>query len=306
MATVKRSVLGKGLGALLHENSTIVAPTTSEITAKLPASALAVGMIALIPIAQIDRNPLQPRQDFDQQALQELSKSIQLHGIIQPLTVRKLSEDSYELISGERRLKAAALVQGVDKVPAYIREATNDQAMLEMGLVENIQREDLNAIEIALSFQRMIKECALKQEDIADRVGKNRSTITNYLRLLKLPDEIQAAVRDLTISMGHARALISIDNPDQQLKFLKVIIEQGLSVREVEELVKKQQNKPVTGPTKPNQADLQLQKYENLAKNLAPQFTGKIKFRLNEKGKGKIEIAVESQGHLESILSVLP
>ena len=209
----KRNALGKGLGALLENADTDI---TSGSKHRSPNS------VALIPINSVIANPFQPRTEFEQQALDELSASIQVHGIIQPITVRKIGVDKFELISGERRTRAAILA-GLSEIPAYIRLA-NDQEMLEMALIENIQREDLNAIEVSLSYQRLLEECGLKQEELGQRVGKKRSTVNNYLRLLKLPDEIQLAIRDAMIGMGHARALISIDDPKIQARRICFII----------------------------------------------------------------------------------
>src|SRR5690606_4499484 len=195
-----------------------------------------VGSVNPIRVEDIEVNPFQPRTEFDTSALEELAESIKLQGLIQPITVRRMSENSYQLISGERRLRASRLA-GLTEIPAYVRTA-NDQQMLEMALIENIQRENLNAIEVALSFQRMIDECDLKQEELGDRVSKSRSTVTNYLRLLKLPPSIQASIRDGKISMGHARALVNVAEVEMQLFIHQEIIKKGLSVRKVEELVR--------------------------------------------------------------------
>lgn len=232
----KKKALGRGLSALLSDNTPqdkldvdIQSPAVSSKPP--PASG-----IAEIPIAEIEVNPFQPRTHFDQAALQELSESIKIHGIIQPITVRRLTANQYQLISGERRFHASKLA-GLKAIPAYIRSA-NDQQMLEMALIENIQRENLNAIEIALSYQRLISECSLKQDELGERVGKNRATVTNYLRLLRLPPDIQIAVRDNKLSMGHARAIINVENPEQQLYIFKKTLTEDLSVRKVEELVR--------------------------------------------------------------------
>ncbi|MBC8464750.1 MAG: ParB/RepB/Spo0J family partition protein, partial [Bacteroidetes bacterium] len=227
----KKRALGRGLSALLKNPETDI--TSSETTAETEKTA---GSISELSIHQIEVNPFQPRTEFDPEALEELSASIQQLGIIQPLTVRKLGYDKYQLISGERRFRASQLA-GLTKVPAYIRIA-NDQEMLEMALVENIQREQLNAIEVALSYQRLMEECKLTQERMSERVGKKRSTVTNYLRLLKLPAEIQVGLRDGEISMGHARALINVSNIDTQINIYKDTIANGFSVRDVEQIVK--------------------------------------------------------------------
>jgi ParB family chromosome partitioning protein len=217
----KKNALGRGLGALLQNPDT-------DVTSRGGDSAL-VGSISTIPIAQIEANPFQPRTHFDQEKLDELAASIRQLGIIQPITVRKLGYDKYQLISGERRFRASQLA-GLDEVPAFIRIA-NDQAMLEMALVENIQRHELDAIEVALSYQRLIEECDLTQEALSERVGKQRSTIANYLRLLKLPPEIQKGIANGEVTMGHARALIGIEDPLEQLQLYKQIITEQLSVR---------------------------------------------------------------------------
>lgn len=232
----KKKALGRGLSALLSDNSP---EDKLDVDIQSPAVAQPsqpVSGIAEIPVAEIEVNPFQPRTHFDQEALQELSESIKVHGIIQPITVRRLTNNQYQLISGERRFQASKLA-GLQAIPAYIRSA-NDQQMLEMALIENIQRENLNAIEIALSYQRLISECSLKQDELGERVGKNRATVTNYLRLLRLPPDIQIAVRDNKLSMGHARAIINVENPDKQLYIFKKTLTEDLSVRKVEELVR--------------------------------------------------------------------
>jgi len=241
----KKKALGRGLSALLSDSPTderlevdsmpvnLEAPETLRAQA---APAIPTSGMTEIPVAEIEVNPFQPRTHFDQEALLELAESITVHGIIQPITVRRLSDHQYQLISGERRFQASKLA-GLETIPAYIRSA-NDQQMLEMALIENIQRENLNAIEIALSYQRLMTECSLKQEELGERVGKNRTTVTNYLRLLKLPPDIQIAVRDNKLSMGHARAIINVENADQQLYIFKQAVNEDLSVRKVEELVR--------------------------------------------------------------------
>jgi len=238
MSAEKRNALGKGLSALLNDSENVL-PYKKSNNANIGTSAPEVnplGSVNEIKIAEIEVNPFQPRTEFDEQALADLSASIKLQGLIQPITVRKVSANHYQLISGERRLRASKLA-GLTQIPAYVRTA-NDQQMLEMALIENIQRENLNAIEVALSFQRMLDEVGLKQEELGERVSKNRSTVNNYLRLLKLPPTIQASIRDGELSMGHARALITVEDPAQQLYLHKHIIEQGLSVRKVEEMVR--------------------------------------------------------------------
>lgn len=230
----KKKALGRGLNALLGESN--ADEDRLEVDIPLGKTGRGPGTIPEIPVEQIEANPFQPRTHFDKEALEELAESIRVHGIIQPITVRLLARDQYQLISGERRFQAARLA-GLQQIPAYVRSA-DDQQMLEMALIENIQRENLNAIEIALSYQRLISECNLNQEALAERVGKNRATVTNYLRLLKLPPDIQIAVRDNKISMGHARAIINVESSEQQLYIFKRTLAEDLSVRKVEDLVR--------------------------------------------------------------------
>src|SRR5690554_3543028 len=230
----KRPALGKGLSALLESSLT-------DITSEDLSDASVLGSVALLQISSIEANPFNPRTHFEEDALQELSDSIATHGIIQPITVRKLGRSKYQLISGERRFRASQLA-GLTEIPAYIRVA-NDQTMLEMALVENIQRQDLNAIEVALSYHRLIQECNLTQEQLAKQISKSRTSITNHLRLLKLPAKIQLAVRENEISMGHARALVGIEDSDKQLDIFERVIEEKLSVRELENILREEKNK---------------------------------------------------------------
>lgn len=227
-----QAALGKGLGALISDANDMA--FNKQVKTEQPTS---LASISDIPVEKIIANPFQPRTTFDESQLAELADSIKSMGVIQPITVRETKEGKYQIISGERRFRASQLA-GLKIIPAYIRKA-NDQEMLEMAIVENIQRSDLNAIETALGFYRLIEECNLTQEEMADRVGKKRSTVTNYLRLLKLPAEIQLAIKADKISMGHARALLAIDNRKTQLSICNQIIEKGLSVREVESKIQK-------------------------------------------------------------------
>src|ERR1700749_1847658 len=238
MSVEKRKALGRGLSALLNDSDN-VQPNQTKATVAPAAEVNSAGSVNEIKLSEIEVNPFQPRTDFDQEALAELADSIKLQGLIQPITVRRMNAHSYQLISGERRFRASKLA-GLTHIPPYVRTA-NDQQMLEMSLIENIQRENLNAIEVALSFQRMIDECSLRQEELSERVSKNRSTVTNYLRLLKLPPTVQASIRDGQISMGHAKALITVDDPTKQIYIHQHIIQQGLSVRKTEELVRDMQ-----------------------------------------------------------------
>lgn len=293
----RKNALGRGLGALLEDSPAKVKP--QEI---LPEVAKAG--INEIPLTEIQVNPYQPRVHFDKDALQELAESIKVQGIIQPITVRKLGPNEYQLISGERRFQASKLV-GLTRIPAYVRTA-NDQQMLEMALIENIQRENLNALEIAQSYQRLLAECNLKQEELGDRVGKNRTTVNNYLRLLKLPPTIQAALRDQQLSMGHARALINIEEVDTQLALFKKIIDEELSVRKVEALVKalneggldKTGQKPSLSP---------VRKYEltKIQQRLASHFGTKVALKADQKNKGEIKIPFTSASDLNRILELL-
>ena len=250
MAAQQRKIgLGKGLSALLNDTEDVKQQAKDKTVGEIPAQNT-TNLIGNVSISKIKVNPFQPRTDFDELALGELAESIKLQGLIQPITVRQVGHDSYQLISGERRLRASKLA-GLSEIPAYIRTA-DDQQMLEMALIENIQRENLNAIEVALSFQRMIEECNLKQDQLGERVSKNRSTVTNYLRLLKLPPVIQAGIRDGQISMGHARALINVGEIEKQLFVFQEIIEKGLSVRMTEILVRniQEQSKPKKNPVR--------------------------------------------------------
>ena len=259
------------------------------------------GSVNEIKLSEIETNPFQPRTDFDEQALAELADSIKLQGLIQPITVRRLSAHSYQLISGERRFRASKLA-GLTQVPAYVRSA-NDQQMLEMALIENIQRENLNAIEVALSFQRMIEECHLKQEELGDRVSKNRSTVTNYLRLLKLPPSVQASIRDGAISMGHAKALLTLDDPAKQIFYHQHIIKQGLSVRSTEDLVRDAQRANVKKEGKrPEPVSFQVQKIQD---DLASKFSTRVKLKVDGQGKGSIEIPFLSHDDLGRILEIM-
>lgn len=292
----KKTGLGKGLKALL-DDSDLPENDRQQISNDKPS----LGSISFIKVDQVEVNPFQPRTEFDAEALKELSDSIKLQGLIQPITVRQAGQNAYQLISGERRLRASKLA-GLTEIPAYIRTA-NDQQMLEMALIENIQRENLNAIEVALSFQRMIDECNLKQEELGDRVSKNRSTVTNYLRLLKLPPAIQASIRDRQLSMGHARAIISVEDSDKQLYIYQEIIKHGLSVRKVEELVR-QISTINKEKKKPKSAGISFQ-YMKIQDDLASKFSTNVKLKVGEKGKGTIEINFMSDEDLSRILEML-
>ncbi|MGM9475306.1 ParB/RepB/Spo0J family partition protein [Pedobacter sp. GSP4] len=295
----RKTGLGRGLSALLDDSES-THPPKQQVNAVSETEQ--IGNISHVNLTEVETNPYQPRTEFDQVALNELADSIKVQGLIQPITVRKIAANRYQLISGERRFRASKLA-GLTQVPAYIRSA-NDQQMLEMALIENIQRENLNAIEVALSFQRMIDEVGLKQEQLGERVGKNRTTVTNYLRLLKLPPAIQASIRDQKISMGHARALINVDGVDKQLFIHQEILEKGLSVRKVEELVRNLQHVPLKGADKPKTKAVSFQ-YQKLQDDLASKFATRVKLKVSQNGKGAIEIPFMSDEDLNRILELL-
>ncbi len=303
-AQQRKTGLGKGLSALLDDSEEVVKRSAeSRSLGEIPKQQTA-NLISEVNISQIAINPFQPRTDFDEEALGELADSIRLQGLIQPITVRQVDGNSYQLISGERRLRAAKLA-GITALPAYIRTA-NDQQMLEMALIENIQRENLNAIEVALSFKRMMEECNLKQEELGDRVSKNRSTVTNYLRLLKLPPVIQAAIRDGQLSMGHARALINVPEIDKQLYIFREIIKKGLSVRKTEELVREIQQRAGKSATKRDGQPALSFHYQKVEDDLASRFATRVKLKVSgKKGDGAIEIPFHSEDDLNRILELL-
>lgn len=285
----KKNALGRGLGALIDGVEKEV--LERKVEANLD-----------IPVDSIDGNPFQPRTHFDEQALEELAASIKKLGIVQPLTVRETETGRYQLIAGERRLRAARLA-GLTSVPAYIRTA-DDQAMLELALVENIQREDLDSIEVAISFQRLIEECRLTQEQLSDRVGKQRSTISNYLRLLRLPAEIQLGIRNKQLMMGHARTLVSIENPKVQMEVYYHVVNDDLSVRQAEELVRQLQTEKIKDPSKNERRKRLNDDFRQLSEHLDRIFSTKVNFRINEQGRGKIVIPFENPEEMERILGV--
>ncbi|MDO6436159.1 ParB/RepB/Spo0J family partition protein [Cyclobacterium sp. 1_MG-2023] len=295
----KRGALGKGLGALLKDSP------GKEKSGDNSEKQNPVAGIFEVPLEEVQVNPYQPRTYFDKTALEELSESIKVQGIIQPITVRRLADNEYQLISGERRFQASKLA-GLKQIPAYVRTA-NDQQMLEMALIENIQRENLNALEIAHSYQRLLAECELKQEQLGDRVGKNRTTVNNYLRLLKLPPDIQAGIRDQKISMGHARALINIEDVDKQLAIFKKTVEEELSVRKVEALVKELNDGSPKKADKEKEALDPVKKYEinKLQQKLASHFGTKVSLKSDKKDKGEIKIPFHSTSDLNRILEIL-
>jgi len=296
----KKRALGKGLSALLESASSDI---TSSGAGSLQGSQT-VGSISSILITQIEANPFNPRTHFEEDALQELASSIVEHGVIQPLTVRKLGRDKYQIISGERRFRASQLA-GLLDIPCYIRIA-NDSTMLEMALVENIQREDLNAIEVGLSYQRLIDECNFTQEKLGEKLGKSRSNIANYLRLLKLPVKVQVAVREGLISMGHARALVSVGDESKQEELLTIVLTDNLSVRGIEDLIKgeKPEVKPKTVSSSATDYPL-TNNTVNFKLNLAKRLNTKVEIKANSKGVGKMVINFKSQAELDKIIELL-
>jgi ParB family transcriptional regulator, chromosome partitioning protein len=289
MNMTKKNALGRGLGALIDG-------VEKEVLEKKVEANMDISVDSIVA------NPFQPRTTFDEQSLEELASSIKKLGIVQPLTVRDAGNGKYQLIAGERRLRAARLA-GLTHVPAYVRTA-DDQAMLELALVENIQREDLDAVEVAISFQRLIEECKLTQEQLSDRVGKQRSTVSNYLRLLKLPAEIQLGIKNKHLMMGHARTLVNIEDPKQQISVYYKIIDGELSVRQAEELVRHLQTEKIKDPEKGERKKKLNEDFMQLSEHLKILFSTKVNFRINEKGKGKIVIAFESPEEMERILGV--
>ena len=286
---MKKQALGRGLSALIETE---------------PVAAIGSTIFNEIEISKIKPNPNQPRTEFDDEALEELAASIRANGIISPITLRKISDDNYQIIAGERRYRASKLA-GLNKIPAYIRDVDDGQVM-EMALIENIQREDLNAIEIALSYNSLVATLNLTQEALAERVGKKRATITNYLRLLKLPAEIQMGLKDKKIDMGHARALVSVDNPEQMLAIYAQVLNEGASVRRTEELVRM----AATGETtekaekKEKQHTIMPEEYDTLCKELNEKFNAHVKLSYNEKGKGKVVIPFDSDEDLMRLMSL--
>lgn len=290
--TKRKTGLGRGLSALLEN---------ADQNSQLSNESNAIGSVALISIANIDANPFQPRTEFDAIALDELRQSIHIHGVIQPITVRKMGYDKYQLISGERRTRAAILA-GLTQIPAFVRTA-NDQDMLEMALIENIQRSDLNAIDVAMSYKRLIEECSLNQDALGERVGKDRTTVNNYLRLLRLPEEIQLGIKQGKVSMGHARAMINMDNLDHQLELYSQIVENNLSVRDVEGLVKAKKASPtdsfsITGTDWDPEID-------RITEAFYKKLNAAVHLKSGSKGKGKIIISYKNKEDLERILNLI-
>ena len=289
MAVQKKFALGRGLDALI---------STDEVTTSGSSS------INEIELSKISVNPNQPRREFDPIALQELADSIAEIGIIQPITLRKISEDNYQIIAGERRYRAS-LQAGLSTIPAYIRTA-NDESVMEMALIENIQREDLNAVEVALAYQHLLEQYNLTQERLSERVGKKRTTIANYLRLLRLPAPIQVALKNKEIDMGHARALLALDTPQQQIKIFHEIQKHHYSVRKVEELIKAMVEEEAEGNLeKPAGKNKLSEEYTMLQRHLCGFFDTKVQLSCNQKGKGKISIPFDNEEDLERIMEIL-
>jgi len=299
---MKRTSLGKGLAALLEDSGSDVA-STPRIT---NGNTAIVGTVANVSLLQIEANPFQPRNEFEKQALAELSISIKEYGLIQPITVRKVGVDKFQIISGERRFRASQLA-GLEQIPAFIRIA-NDKTMLEMALVENLQREDLNAIEIALGYKRLIEECKLTQEQLSRKVGQDRSTVTNFLRLLKLPEPIQAALRDKKITMGHARALLAVDDAQMQTKILNDILKNELSVRRIEEYVRSYAGKTSQKSKNKNQknksAALSFEE-QKLQEDLNYIFKTSVLLEKMSDHEGKITIHFKNEEALNHIKAIL-
>jgi ParB family chromosome partitioning protein len=306
-------VLGKGLGALIADKAIEIEEhaSSSGIDAHerrfRNVQTGEVGTIGLLPIAQISPNPFQPRLDFEPEALKELKESIMQKGVVQPITVRRKPDgNGYELISGERRLRAATDA-GFTEIPAYVLDVKTNRDMIELALIENIQRKNLNPIEVALGYQRLADECGLTQEEIAQRVNKDRTTVTNFIRLLKLPREIQESIRAETVSMGHARALLAVEDPDIQLELWRLIIEQQLSVRRVEELANKiNRQKKKTSRKKEGKSTseklLDIAEVESVLRN---KLSTKVKIRHSKKGSGEITIEYYSPDDLERIVEAI-
>lgn len=300
MSTPKQNkdALGKGIRSLLQSIDSDLKTSTGAIKPAVVENATGINRI---PVDEIEVNPKQPRRDFDEQALQELANSVKLHDIIQPITVSKLPSGKYRLISGERRLRASKIA-GLTDIPAYIRQA-NDAQLLELALLENLQREDLNAMEVALSYKRMMEELDYTQEQVGERMSIDRSTVANFIRLLKLPPDIQLAVRNGELSMGHARALINVDSIDKQLYIFKEIRQKGLSVRQTEELVRNlyKQNGAVKKTSKSSLAPA----FQKIEDKLASQFGTRVKLKHSRNGSGQITFDYYSLEELNKLLSQL-
>ena len=292
MPDKNRKSLGRGLDSILQSPET-------DITSRDISGDFVAGAVAEIDINLIETNPFQPRTEFDETALRELAQSIKEQGVIQPVTVRKLGYNKYQLISGERRLRASKMA-GLTKIPAFIRVA-NDEQMLELALIENIHRENLNAIEVAISYQRLIDECNLTQEEVSEKVGMSRSAVANFLRLLKLPPEIQLAIRDGHISMGHARALININDKEEQLKLLQQIIMEEMTVRQTEEMADKAKGK---ADKERKQTNFIPEHFKSKIKTLSQTLNTKVKVKRNIKGQGSVVIDFKDEAEFDRIMEL--
>lgn len=299
-----QKVLGRGLGALISDAGPVTRPATPAPIQRTNDS------ISEIALSQIEANPNQPRTKFDEESLMELAESIRNLGVIQPITLRELSSGKYQIVSGERRYRATQLV-GLDTIPAYVRKVNDDQ-LLMLGLVENVQREDLDPIEIAISYQRLLDECRLTQELLSEKVGKKRSSVANYLRLLKLPPEIQVGIINKDISFGHARALIAIEEEDLKLSIYREIIEKDLSVRQVEELIRNARNKNTETPAQAEEKAKSAKEtvvlpesYQKLQLQLSSKFNTSVSFKRSDKGKGEITFAFKTDEELERLIVLL-
>ncbi len=290
---VKKKALGRGLDSILASPDT-------DITSKDISGEFVAGAIAEIELNKIEANPFQPRTDFDEMMLRELSDSIKVQGVIQPITVRKMGYDKFQIIAGERRFRASQMAD-LEAIPAFIRVA-NDEQMLELALIENIHREDLNAIEVAISYQRLIDEIKLTQEQLSQKIGKSRSAISNFLRLLKLPPKVQVALRDEFISMGHARALITIENEKTQERIVKTIIDKGLNVRQTEEIVRRL-NEPKS--TKAAEKKQLPEKYQKITHVLTAHLGTKVNLQRSNNGQGNIVISFKDDDELDNIVGII-
>jgi len=294
----KKEEFGKGIKALLDN----IEEEYQQVAVAQPNNYNALDSSVKIALAQIEVNPFQPRADFDEERLKELAESIKVHGVIQPITVRSLGNGHFQLISGERRLRASKQV-GLKDIPAFVREA-GDQEMLELALIENIQREDLNAMEVAINYKRLMDECNLTQETLATRVGKNRTTVTNYLRLLKLPPDIQKGIKEKKIDMGHARAIVNVEDPVRQLMIYKDTISKGLSVRQVEDLVRAGSNVSAPKTKVPVPDNLPIA-YRKIQDELSSLFSTKVKIKKYKGEHGEVVITFYSDEDLDRILDVM-
>lgn len=301
MTDKKKSVLGRGLSALLDANDT-TSTNRRETHTHLPPAA-GISAIILIPLEQIEVNPFQPRTTFEEESLKDLADSIKIHGVIQPITVRKIENNKYQLIAGERRLRASKLA-GKKEVPAFVRLAT-DQESIEIALIENIQREDLNPLEIAINYKRLQDECDLTQEELATRLGKNRSSVTNFIRLLRLPPDIQAGLRDEKITMGHAKALLAIENPLLLLTAYKEVLGKGLSVRQTEDLVRTLESKPKRSTATGNKASAIPFTIKKMQDQLTTSLSTKVLINRHNDGKGEILVKFYNDDDLDRLVEMI-